>query len=198
MTFINKLRKKLDEIANHHNLSGNTKVTLKQSYGDDCVICTDTYKDEIYEESGLPGAIASLLQDLPIDHLQDVYSAYTKQYPPEENQDQYLWDINGETLCLDEVNETYADDPLYDVDLQNVNALGTPRFEESLLEEFLSENMWELPIEWDEERFDYKRGYVTATATITLTLDAIMDLQDHVLAGWSASLKTPFGMLTVE
>jgi hypothetical protein len=190
----------LEEAADKNNLSGDVKVTMSREYDEECFHYLDDFKDEIFENSDLSYFISKVLEHLPVDHNDEIYDLYTEEYPPDEEPGKYLWTIAGDTLSLAEINDEFADDPLYDVEKQNASDLGEPVFDADLLSEFINENLYNIcdTIDWNIHQYDYKRGLATVTATLELTIDQIMNLPDYALSGWSYSVPTSLGSLTIE
>ena len=194
------VRQMLEEAAEKNNLSGDTQVTMSREYDEECFHYLDDFKDEIFENSDLSYYISKVLEHLPITHDTEIYDLYTEAYPPDEEPGQYLWNISGDVLSLEEINDEFADDPLYDVDKQNVSDLGEPAFDADLLSEFIVENIYNMCdiIEWNVHQYDHKRGLATVTANLSLTIDQIMNLPDYALSGWYYTVSTSLGSLTIE
>jgi len=194
------VRKMLEEAADKNNLSGDIQVTMSRDYEEECFHYLDDFKDEIFENSDLSYFISKVLEHLPVNHNNEIYDLYTEEYPPDEDPEQYLWTINGDTLSLEEINDEFADNPLYDVEKQNASDMGEPAFDADLLSEFINENLYEMcdTIDWNVHQYDYKRGLATVTATLELTIDQIMNLPDYALSGWNYSVPTSLGFLTIE
>jgi hypothetical protein len=190
----------LEEAADKNNLSGDIQVTMSRDYDEECFHYLDDFKDEIFENSDLSYFISKVLEHLPVNHNNEIYDLYTEEYPPDEEPSQYLWTIAGDTLSLEEINDEFGDDPLYDVEKQNVTDLGDPVFDADQLSEFINENLYEMcdTIDWNVHQYDHKRGLATVTATLELTIDQIMNLPDYALSGWNYSVPTSLGSLTIE
>ena len=194
------VRKMLEEAADKNNLSGDVKVTMSREYDEECFHYLDDFKDEIFENSDLSYCISKVLEHLPITHNSEIYDMYTEEYPLDEEPGQYLWNVEGNVLSLEEINDEFADNPLYDADKQYVSDIGEPAFDADLLTEFIGENLYNLYkiISWDVQQYDHKRGSATVTATLTATIDQIMNLPDYALSGWDYSMQTSLGKLTIE
>jgi hypothetical protein len=199
-TNIETVYRKLNELANKHKLSGDSIVTLTCEYGDDCLHYTDDYKSEIFEYSDFSSQLSSLLIELPIEHLTEVYDLHVEEFPVESSPDEYLWEINDSIFTIDEIIETKSEFPLYDDSTNNIHEIAKPRFEEEQLTELIRENMYELcdTLSWNLDRYDHKRGYSTVTMTVEMTIDEAMNLPPYTLSGWSASIETSDGTLTFE
>jgi hypothetical protein len=190
----------LEEAADNNNLSGDVQVVMSREYDEECFHYLDDFKGEIFENSDLSYYISKVLEHLPITHDSEIYDLYIEEYPPNEEPGQYLWNIAGDILSLEEINDEFANDPLYDVDKQNASDLGDPAFDADLLSEFLNENLYNIcdVIDWNMHRYDHKRGCATVTATLTLTIDQIMNLPDYALSGWNYSVPIKLGSLIIE
>jgi len=194
------VRKMLEEVADNNNLSGGVKVTMSREYEEECFHCLDDFKDEIFENSDLAYYISKVLEHLPVSHNDEIYDLYSEEHPPGESPNMYLWNIEGDTLSIQEVNDELADDPLYDLEKQNAIDVCEPVFDADLLSEFINENLYSLcdTVDWNVHQYDYKRGLATVTATLELTIDQIMNLPDYALSGWDYSVPTRLGRLTIE
>jgi len=66
------------------------------------------------------------------------------------------------------------------------------------LNEVITDNFWDVDfIESSTEKYDYKRGFCTLTAEVVVPVAQLLELQPS-LTGWSASVRTPAGVLTLE
>ena len=64
------------------------------------------------------------------------------------------------------------------------------------LNEVITDNFWDVDfIESSTEKYDYKRGFCTLTAEVVVPVAQLLELQPS-LTGWSASVRTPVGVLT--
>jgi hypothetical protein len=194
------VRQMLEETADNNNLSGDDQVVMTREYDEECFHYLDDFKDEIFENSDLSYYISKVLEHLPINHNDEIYNLYTAEYPLNEEPSRYLWTIGGDALSLEEINDEFADDPLYDVEKQNAYDLGEPAFDADLLSEFINENLHNMcdTLDWYVQQYDHKRGYATVTTTLTLTIDQIMNLPDYALSGWNYSVTTSIGSITIE
>jgi len=69
---------------------------------------------------------------------------------------------------------------------------------EEYISEALSEHAYDLSLfESNTESYDYKRGYCTVTTTIRVPLHQLINTGTSI-SGWEASVKTPFGTLTLD
>jgi len=69
---------------------------------------------------------------------------------------------------------------------------------EEYISETLSEHAYDLSLfESNTESYDYKRGYCTVTTTIRVPLHQLINTGTSI-SGWEASVKTPFGTLTLD
>lgn len=194
------VRKMLEELAYKNNLSGEVKVTMSREYDEECFHITDDFKYEIFENSDLSYYVSKVLEHLPIAHNTEIYDLYTTEFPISEEPGKYLWSISGDTLSLTEINDEFADDPLYDVDRQNASEIGDPMFDADILSEFITENLHNMrdAINWNVQQYDQQRGLATVTATLTLTIDQIMNLPDYALSGWDYSVPRTSGNITIN
>ena len=194
------VRKMIEEAAVKNNLSGSVKITMTREYDEDCLHYLSAFKDEIFENSDLSYYLSKVLEHLPITHNREIYDLYTSEYPIDEEPSQYLWSVDDRVLSIEEINNEFANDPLYDVDQQNVTDIGDPVFDTDLLTEFLGDSLYQLhnTLEWNVHQYDSQKGRATVTATIVSTIDQIMNLPDYALSGWDYSMKTSSGMITIE
>jgi hypothetical protein len=64
--------------------------------------------------------------------------------------------------------------------------------------ETINDNFYDIDlIEHSTEKYDHKRGYCTLTATVKANLDNLLEAQPY-LGGWTASVSTVAGTLTLE
>ena len=69
---------------------------------------------------------------------------------------------------------------------------------EEYISQTLSENAYDLSLfESNTESYDYKRGYCTVTTTIQVPLHQLFNTGTSI-SGWTASVKTPAGTLTLD
>ena len=52
-------------------------------------------------------------------------------------------------------------------------------------------------IDYSIEKYDYKRGYCTLTATVEVDAADLIET-DPILSGWEVKVKTPMGTLVIE
>ncbi len=64
--------------------------------------------------------------------------------------------------------------------------------------ETISDNFYDVDlVDYSIEKYDHKRGFCTLTATVKVSLDNLLESQPS-LGGWSASVNTVAGTLTLE
>lgn len=194
------VRRMIEDAAIKNNFSGSTKITMTREYEEFCFHHLSNFKDEIFENSDLSYYISKVLTHLPITHNREIYDLYTTKYPIDEEPGQYLWSVGDRVLSIEEINSEFSNDPLYDVDRQNVSDIGDPVFDTDLLTEFLGDSLYQLhnSLEWDVGQYDSQTGLATVTATILSTIDQIMNLPDYALTGWDYSMETLTRKITIE
>ena len=66
------------------------------------------------------------------------------------------------------------------------------------LTDVLKENFYDADvIEYATEKFDYKRGFCTLTAKVSVLADNLIEVSPN-LEGWNVSIKTSLGVLTLD
>ena len=66
------------------------------------------------------------------------------------------------------------------------------------LSETISENFYDFEfIETSTEKYDYKRGFCTLTAKVSVTANNLLKVEPN-LDGWNVSIKTSLGILTLD
>jgi len=74
---------------------------------------------------------------------------------------------------------------------------GSDEFEE-YVSEVVSENWRDYGwIETSTEKYDHKRGFTTVSAFLETTVEAISQMADFELAGWSIEVEHPLGSLSI-
>ena len=64
--------------------------------------------------------------------------------------------------------------------------------------ETISDNFYDVDlVDYSIDKYDHKRGFCTLTATVKVSLDNLLESQPS-LGGWSASVNTVAGTLTLE
>ena len=194
------VRKMLEDAANKNSLSGDLVITLLREYDEECSYSTEAFKDEVFENSDLSYYIAKVLEHLPISHNSEIYNAYISYNNPAQFPDKYLWNVGDGIFTLDEITNKFIDDPLYDVDIQNVSDIGNPLYDVDMLSEFINENLniFREVISWNIKQGDYNQGNVSVSAKLELTIDQIMNLPDYALSGWDYHIKTKAGTIIIE
>ena len=65
--------------------------------------------------------------------------------------------------------------------------------------EVITDNFWELDfVESSTERYDYKRGYCTLEASVDTTVGDVLQNPEYVFRGWSTTVDTDLGRLTLS
>jgi len=79
-----------------------------------------------------------------------------------------------------------------DLDNYARDGSGFSEYVAALIEDDVWDYEW---IEQETERYDYKRGYHTVTATISTTVGDIMRASSYLFNGWTAQVQTSRGRL---
>ena len=119
--------------------------------------------------------------------------------------DDYQHDAFQETGMSDTISELITDNSFRNeiIDdfrssgyLDNYNR-GDYSFEE-YVSEVITENLYELDfIDRSTERYDYKRGFITFEANIPTTVGNVLNSYSSFI-GWTTTVSTPAGRLTIE
>ena len=66
------------------------------------------------------------------------------------------------------------------------------------LTETINENFYDVElVDYSTEKYDHKRGFTTLTATAKVTVSNLLE-SSPMLFGWTASVNTEAGVLTLE
>jgi len=70
---------------------------------------------------------------------------------------------------------------------------------ESFVAQTIGENFYELGfLDTTLEQYDYKRGFLTFEASVTTTVENIMTSPEDLFLGWSTTVSTSIGELTIN
>jgi hypothetical protein len=70
---------------------------------------------------------------------------------------------------------------------------------EYFVSEVINENFYELGfLDTTLEQYDYKRGFLTFEASVTTTVENIMTSPEDLFLGWSTTVSTSIGELTIN
>jgi len=149
-------------------LPEDTLVSLRYEDGCDVVHVRDDYVEATVADTGIASTLASLVVD----------SGYTVQT---EYGDNFLDVMRSDDLLEDYDRGEFA---------------FTEFVADRLAETFYDNAL----IEYETNQYDYKRGYCTVSANVQVPLSEVLNhpLGDLPLGGWTASVQTENGNLTLS
>jgi hypothetical protein len=207
------IRAKLEETAEKFDLSGSTTVTLYNEYSEECHHYLDDYRDDVFTASCFSDSISDLLVTFDFNDVNDeneVFELFLEEYSVDDDPNMFSWvllsslfDDDTEDDTAYEYEEALAvlkdEISLYD-ETQPITNYATPTMSKSQLDTFITDNYNEMcdTIEWSMEQYDHKRGNATVYASFKLTIDQVMNVPDYAMMGWTVSVSTKLGMITLE